>query len=263
MNNETTKEITLSTKEGDFKIYIAKPKGAATGVEADSDQKYPGLILIHEIWGLDDHIKDVTERYAEQGFVVLAPDLFSNTGILEKMSPTFHKELFDKENPEKQHQAQAKLREILQPIRTEEFAGSTLEKLNVCFSYLEKEESCTGNVGALGFCFGGTYSWKLATVEPKLRACVPFYGQPPQPFDDVESIACPILALYGEKDEGLIQTLPQLEEALKRYGKNYMVKVYKDAGHAFFNDRNPRAFNKEARDDSWSLSLDFLKRNLS
>src|ERR1700722_15057633 len=146
-------EHTLKTKNEKFKGYVAVPEGSG---------KHPGLILIHAIWGVDAHIKDVTERYAKQGFVVIAPDLLGNTGILEKISPTLFADLRD---PEKKHAAQAKMRELMQPLSTQEFSDEALAKLEASFEFLSTHERCTGNIGILGFCFGGTYSFFLATKE--------------------------------------------------------------------------------------------------
>ncbi len=244
------KEITFKSGEKEINAYIATPEAKGA---------YPGLVLIHEIWGLTEHIKDVANRYADQGFFVLAPDILSDTGISEKMSPTLSKDLF---NPEKRHEAQARMRAVVQPISTKEFSEDALKKLVSSVDYLLQQKGCTGNVGVLGFCFGGTYSFHLAVNEKRLKACVTFYGQPPQPLDLVEKISCPVLSFYGEKDENLMKSLPQLEEAMKRYNKNFTYKVYENTGHAFFNDTNEFAYNKEAAEDAWKTSLAFLRKNL-
>jgi carboxymethylenebutenolidase len=251
-------EIRLKTTTEGFTSYVAVPESDKS---KKAGKKYPGLILIHEIWGLDKHIKDVTERYAKEGFIVIAPDLFAGTGVVEKMSPAIFADLRGADL-EKRHVAQAKMREIMQPLSTKEFSEVTMAKLRACYDYLSSEKLCTGSIGVLGFCFGGTYSFHLAAKEPAIKACVPFYGQPPQPLDNVAGISCPVLAFYGEKDENLMKSLPDLEAAMKKHVKDFTFKVYKNTGHAFFNDTNKIAFNKEARDDAWKLSLDFLHKNL-
>jgi carboxymethylenebutenolidase len=125
----------------------------------------------------------------------------------------------------------------------------------------------------MGFCFGGTYAFELAVRENKnpenktstnrLAACIVFYGQPPNPLSDVEYIGCPVLGLYGEKDERLMKSLPELEEAMAKYHKDFTFKVYKNTGHAFFNDTNKYTYNEAATTDSWSIALEFLRKNLS
>ena len=232
-----------------FKAQVISPPGGEIG-------SGPGLIIVHEIWGLDKHIKDVAGRFAAQGYGVVAPDLLSDTGILQQIRPTLFADLRD---PQKKHEAQAKMRTLLQPLQSEEFARSTMAKVQACFDYLG---GASGRVGVVGFCFGGTWGWHLATTEPKLKAAVCFYGQPPQPLEKVADIRCPVLALYGEQDERLMASLPDVQKAMKEHGKDFTCKIYPKTGHAFFNDTNPQAFNQAARDDAWGVTVGFLRANV-
>jgi len=229
--------------------FLASPEGKDT---------YPGIILIHEIWGLDDHIKDVTKRYAKEGYVVLAPDLFAGTPIENAVSPSLFAEMGD---PAKRDEAQKKMRAALAPMQSPEFAKDMIHKLQMCFSYFEKQEKCNGAIGVLGFCFGGSYSFALATTQPKLKAAVSFYGQAPE-ADKIEAINCPVLAFYGEQDTNLIDHLDELKNNMKKYKKEFESVVYPNTGHAFFNDSNRNRYNKEASDDAWKKSLAFLSKNL-
>jgi len=224
----------------------------------DGKDKHPGIILIHEIWGLDDHIKDVTKRYAKERYVVLAPDLFAGTPIENAVSPNLFAEMGD---PAKRDEAQKKMRAALAPMQSPEFAKEMIHKLQKCFTYLEKQENCNGSIGVLGFCFGGSYSFALAAVEPKIKVAVPFYGQAPTE-EKTEKISCPVLAFYGEQDENLISTLPELKDMMKKYNKDFEAIVYPNCGHAFFNDTNPNRYNKEAATDAWKRTLTFLSENL-
>jgi len=229
--------------------YFAAPKGGP----------HPGLILIEEIWGVDKHIRDVCDRFCREGFAVLSPELLGETGVLEKISP----QLFaDMQDPEKRLEAQAKMREMMQPIFTKEFAAGAIAKLKGAIDYLLADKRTNGNIGVLGFCFGGTYSFQLAIHDARIKAAVPFYGQPPEPLDSVASISCPVLNFNGAKDERIMAKLPELEAAMKKYGKEYTSVVYPGAGHAFFNDTRPQAYNAQAARDSWERSLAFLKKNL-
>jgi len=117
-----------------------------------------------------------------------------------------------------------------------------------------------GNVGVLGFCFGGTYAFALAASDKRVKATVPFYGHAPEPLDKVDKISCPILAFYGEQDTNLVDPLPELKDAMKKYDKNFDAVVYPNCGHAFFNDTNPGRYNKEAAQDSWKNLLHFLHK---
>lgn len=224
----------------------------------NTQEKLPGIILIHEIWGLDDHIKEVTKRFVKEGYVVLSPDLFAGTSIENAVSPKLFAEMGI---PEKRDEAQKKMRAALAPMQLPEFANDMIHKLHMCFSYLNNLEYCNGNIGVLGFCFGGTYSFAFAADEPKVKAAVPFYGQPLE-FDKINNITCPIFAFYGEQDEQLIQSLPELKKEMKKSKKDFEAIIYPNTGHAFFNDTNTNRYNKKAAVDAWNRSITFLTKNL-
>jgi carboxymethylenebutenolidase len=233
-----------------FSAYFATP---------GDGEKHHGLILIHEVWGLNEHIKDVANRFAKEGYTVLAPDLISQTGINEKIDKNIMKDII---NPEKRDEAQKKLRAAMAPIQSPEFAQITIEKLKVCVDYLLAHEKISGKVAVLGFCFGGTYSYALATSDNRIKAAVAFYGHAPEPLDKIKDVSCPILAFYGEKDKALVDGLPELEKKTHEYHKNFEYHVYPNTGHAFFNNANPTTYNKEAAEDSWQRTLDFLNKYL-
>ncbi len=233
----------------DFPGYLVAPEGG----------KHPGLIIIHEVWGLNDNIKDISERIAKEGFVVLAPDLLAGSGVIEKLTPDITEGV---KNPATRDEAQKKMREATSPIHSPEFAEMTVEKLMKCVDFLLKNEAVNGEVAVLGFCFGGTYSYALAASDSRIKAAVPFYGHGPEPLDKVKDISCPVLAFYGEKDTRLVDDLPELEAKMKELGKDFQYKVYPNTGHAFFNDTNPTTYNKEAATDSWHKSLEFLRAHI-
>ncbi len=110
------------------------------------------------------------------------------------------------------------------------------------------------------FAFGGTYSYAFTAANPELKACVAFYGQPP--LDKISGINCPVMGFYGEKDKRLIDSLPQLVDQMNEHNKDFTHKVYKNTGHAFFNNTNKMTYNKEAAEDAWKMAVDFLKKNL-
>ena len=219
---------------------------------------YPGLILIHEIWGLVPHIRNVADRLAEQGFAVVAPDLFYNLSLKEHVV----EELFnDMQNPEKRDETQKKMREFFAPIYQPEFAGRTTKLLKACGEYLLGQKNIHGSIGVIGFCFGGTYSFALAAEDNRIRASVPFYGHPPT-REQIASVSCPVLAFYGEQDTRLTETLPQLKADMQEAGKQFEAHVYPNCGHAFFNDTNARMYNQAAAEDAWGKTLSFLQSHL-
>ncbi len=233
----------------DVSVYRADPQGEPRGA----------LVVIHEIWGLVDHIKNVADRYAAEGYLVMAPDLLSDAGV----TPEIGLELFEMMNdPDEQRRTvnQPRLREGFAASRAPEFAAGAIAKLTAVVDALEQENGVDGRIGVLGFCFGGSFSFSLAEVDPRVKAAVPFYGSA-EP-GEVASIHCPILAFYGDQDARLIDALPAIEKAVADAGVDFEAKVYPDAGHAFFNDTNPNSFDPAAAGDAWGRSLEFLRAKL-
>ena len=177
------------------------------------------------------------------------------TGILEKINAELFNNLQD---PEKRLEAQAKMREATQPLSAPKFAELALDKLDASFKYLLSLPETDGCIAAVGFCFGGTYAFQFAAHEPRLKSAVVFYGHEPKPGTEIEKISCPVLAFYGEKDTTLVSALPELKAEMKKYGKKFSSKVYPNTGHAFFNDTNARAYDKNSAEDSWRRTLEFL-----
>ena len=246
-----SKDLKIKSDAGELTACFAEP--AEKG-------KYPAIILIHEVWGLDGHIRDVAERLAFEGYIVLAPDLFSGTGILEQLGADIQKEMVD---PATRDEAQKKMRAAMAPMNSRQFGADTVSKLEGCFRYLRGLDSCSGKIAVLGFCFGGTYAYALAVAERGLSAAVPFYGHVPEPLDELQKISCPVLAFYGEKDERLIGQVPEIKKVMAEAHKNFECHIYPEAGHAFFNDTNPQRYNKEAATESWEKSLAFLREYLA
>jgi carboxymethylenebutenolidase len=239
------KIIELEYNGTPLEVYEAVPDGAIKG----------GLIVIEEVWGLTDHIKDIADRFAREGYYVVSPELLSETHIKEH-ADTLMLDLFD---PEKRNEAQPKLRALMAPMQEPDFGEKTLGRVQVCFDYLYDKPEVKQWVAVTGFCFGGSYSFALAVAEPRLKAAVPFYGHANlEDPEALKTITCPVLAFYGEKDEGLMGSLPEVEKAMTAAGVDFTAKVYPDCGHAFFNDTNPFAYNEAAAKDAWERTLDLL-----
>ncbi|MCE8428978.1 MAG: dienelactone hydrolase family protein, partial [Candidatus Methanoperedens sp.] len=203
-------------------IIITHEKDHIPAYVAGKENNRPGVILIHEVWGLNENIRNITDRLAAEGYLVLAPDLIFQTGITEKIDQSIFAEVA---NPATRDEAQKKMRAIMSPIRSEEFGRETVERLKVCFNYL-KQEYGLEKIAVMGFCFGGTYSYSLAVNEPDLAAAVPFYGHAPEKEEELARISCPIMAFYGEMDTALVQDLPRLQKSMKTFNKDFRFKVY-------------------------------------
>jgi carboxymethylenebutenolidase len=226
----------------------------------EDGKKHPGLIVIHEIWGLVPHIKDVADRFAKEGYSVIAPNLFHEMTFEGRIIQTIFDEMQD---PATRDEAQKKMREITAPIHAPEFGEKTLARLEECVKYLvEDSHVTTEEVGVVGFCFGGTYSLALAALDPRITAAVSFYGHPLKE-EKISDLNCPILAFYGDQDSALLESLPAFRGQMKKHNKDFTAVVYPDTGHAFFNDTNARRYDKKSAEDAWDKTLKFLKNNLA
>jgi carboxymethylenebutenolidase len=242
------KQINVSSGDLQVPAYLSSPDGPSLG----------GIILIHEVWGLNDHTKNVADRFSELGYSVLAPDLLSETDISEKVTPELQEALFD---PKRRNQIQPKLRELMTPLQAPDFGAKTMAKLKDCFNYIYEMPELNQKVAIIGFCFGGTYSFNLAAQEERLKLAVPFYGHCDLSVEELSNIKGPVLAFYGENDEGLISKLDDLKQRMSEAKVDFTAQVYPDCGHAFFNDTNSFAYNEKAAKDAWQKTVDFLAKN--
>jgi carboxymethylenebutenolidase len=239
--------INLDSNGQKFEAYLAEPAGDVRG----------GVIVIHEIWALNDHTKSVADRLAAEGYLALAPNLLSMLELGNKAAQLqLQSDMF---NPEKRNEAQPKIRALMTPMQDPDFGSKTMAKLQVCFDELYNRPAVGQKVAVMGFCFGGSYSFGLAAHEPRLKLALPFYGHTTTDVEELKKIKCPIRAFYGENDENLITALPSVEANMKAASVDFEAKVYPGAGHAFFNDTNPYAYNATAALDAWPRVLDYLK----
>lgn len=241
---------TIEIPGSELTAYRADPPGDARGA----------LIVIHEIWGLVDHIRSVADRFAREGYLVIAPDILTNAGV----TPSVGQELHDlAQNPDENARlsAQPLMREKLAGAREPEYGAWAVEQLTRVVDYLEDQPGVDGRIAVTGFCFGGSYAFALAAADVRVRAAAPFYGSPPEDAD-IRAIACPVHAFYGGLDERLMASLPEVSAAMAAAGVDFEATVYESARHAFFNDTNPLSYDAKAAADSWSRILEFLGQNL-
>lgn len=245
----------------------------------------PGIVLVQEIWGVDEHIQDVAGRLAASGYAVLAPALFSRGGgyppalapdrvgrakqFLEAVPPqawaglpdaASRAELLATQAAHEREQLDDTLAAIFPANRTAQLDGWARDLVQAA-EWLRRSPAVQGRrVGALGFCMGGGLAARLATDDPALGAAVVFYGAPP-PADAIPRIACPVMGQFGREDARLVQQLPAFEQAMKAAGKELELHVHPGAPHAFFNDTR-RSYHVEAGRQAWAQTLGFLAGHL-
>lgn len=232
--------------DSDIDAYRADPGGEVKGA----------VVVIHEIWGLVDHIRSVADRFAEQGYLAIAPDILSNAGL----TPAAGQELHDLAmNPDEavRNEAQPLMREKLTAAREPEYGGWAVRQLRKVVDYLELQPKVSGRIAVTGFCFGGSYAFALAAAEPRVKAAAPFYGAPPEE-SDIAAITCPVHAFYGGLDVKLMESLPAVTVSMAKANVDFESTVYDGARHAFFNDTNTLTYDAEAAADAWTRVLDFV-----
>ena len=215
--------------------------GGTTGGYLSEPEKGagPGVVVIQEWWGLVDHIKDVCDRFASDGFVALAPDLYHG----------------------KSTKSPDEAGKLMMAMRIDEAERD----LSAAVDYLSTLDSTTSEkVGVVGFCMGGALALYTATKNSKVGASVVFYGGHPKVKPDLPNLHAPVLGLYAEKDGFVTPELVRdLERQVKALGKQIEVKIYKGTDHAFFNDTRPEVYNAEAAADAWQRTVEFLRKHLS
>jgi len=198
----------------------------------------PGVVVIQEWWGLVDHIKDVCDRFAAEGFVALAPDVYHG----------------------KTTKAPDEAGKLMMALRIDQAE----KDMSGAISYLLAHQATTGNkVGTIGFCMGGALSLYVATENSRVGACVVFYGVHPNVKPDLPNLQCPVLGIYAERDTFAPPAfVHELEENLRSLGKSIETHIYPGTDHAFFNDTRPEVYNAAAAAEAWKKTISFLTKNL-
>jgi carboxymethylenebutenolidase len=202
----------------------------------NTTEKLPGIIIVHENRGLNPHIEDVARRAGTANFIALAPDALTPLGGYPGT---------DDEGRTMQRQRDR---------------DEMLNDFVAAYEYLRHHPECTGQVGVVGFCFGGSISNKMAVRLPELGASVPFYGGQPDAAD-VPAIKAPLLLQYAELDERVNKGWPDYEAALKANGKQYTAHMYPGVNHGFHNDTTPR-YDEAAAKLAWERTIAFFNEHL-
>jgi carboxymethylenebutenolidase len=222
MANATS--VTFSSEAGEAKGHLARPgKGK------------PGIIVLQEWWGLVPHIKDVAGRFAAQGYLVLAPDLYHGKSTLEA----------------------AEAEHLMKGLDW----GRAAKEIGGAVKYLREVEGAT-SVGVTGFCMGGALTI-IAATQPGVDAYVAFYGFPPSGAAALDKVQAPGLLFFGEDEPYFsVPDARTFADSQRKRGREAEVVVYPGAGHAFFNDTRAEAYRREAANDAWRCTLEHFGRHL-
>ena len=269
MADESRAMMTYDGEGGAIQAYLARPR---------REGPRPAVIVIHEILGLTDHTKSVADRFAEEGYVAFAPNLFSRPGLAEVLTPSNIGEVmrfmttvgWDKISDsayvqQTMSQLPQEQRATVQRVLPVMFGGIPKDRLTQdlvkAVAYLNAQRYVqTGKIASVGFCFGGGMSINLA-CHASLAGSVIFYGENPNPIELVKNIACPVLGLYGAEDLRINMHLDELVKAMVTNKIDFEMRIYPNAAHAFFNDTIPM-YREAAARDAWERVLRFYKRTL-
>ncbi|WP_435137379.1 dienelactone hydrolase family protein [Formosa sp. A9] len=213
---------------GRIKGQLSRPK--------NTQEKLPGVIVVHENRGLNPYIEDVGRRTALEGFISLAPDALTPLGGY----------------PGNDDEGRA--------LQKQRDRNDMLEDFIAAFNYLKNHENCNGHIGVVGFCFGGWISNMMAVKVPNLKAAVPFYGSAPS-TEEVATINAPLLLHFAELDTRVNDGWPAYETALKANNKAYTAHLYPNVNHGFHNNTTPR-YDDPAATLAWQRTISFFKENL-
>ncbi len=262
-------DITYKSGSEEIKARLAVP--AAKG-------QYPGIVLVHEIFGLDDHTKDVAGRLAAEGYSVIAPHLFSSerfAGPLSAQNIAMAMRFMMSIPPEK-HRDEAYRSAEMAKLGDEERAAVTgvnrilfenrpvdtfTEYLSSAVDYLNSNADTGGKIGSVGFCFGGGMSISLACTG-KTDASIIFYGENPSPIDKIANVKGAVMGLYGGEDARINSKIHELVAALTANKRPFTIRVFPGARHAFFNDTRPM-YARKAAEESWEMVKGFFSGNLT
>ena len=233
-------EVKIPVKDGELPAYRAMPAGAKAA---------PVILVVQEIFGVHEHIKDICRRLAKLGYFAIAPELYARQGDVSKISD---------------------FKEIVSKVVSKVPDSQVISDLDSAVAYAKKSGADTAKLGITGFCWGGRIVWLYAAHNPDLKAGVAWYGRlvgdadelhPKHPVDVAGSLKAPVLGLYGGADQGIPQeSIEKMRAAVKDAGKTAEIHVYPDTPHAFLADYRP-SYRQEPAEDGWKRMLEWFKKN--
>jgi carboxymethylenebutenolidase len=234
----TAGPITIKIGADELPVYRAQPQGKTD---------LPVILVISEIFGVHEHIADVARRFAKQGYLALAPELFFRQG-----------------DPKSYTTVAETMRQVVAKVPDEQ----VMKDLDACTAWAAKNSGNTDKLGITGFCWGGRITWLYSAHNPKVRAGVAWYGRlvgdatlmtPRHPVDIAEGLKVPVLGLYGAKDNGIpLESVERMKEVLAKGKSKSEFVVYQDSGHAFHADYRPSYVEADAK-DGWKRCIDWFK----
>jgi carboxymethylenebutenolidase len=213
--------------------------GKGTGYLAEPDEPGPGVVVLHEWWGLDDSMKRMVDQFAKDGFLAISPDLFHG------------------DTAEQPDEAQQKLMAMNMDEAEKEMRGAV--------KLLLEHPKCNGKVGSVGFCMGGGLSVWAAATNPQIGAAVTYYYVMPHGKPDFSKIKGPVLGHFGSDDDFISEEdAKALQRELQDAGVEAAFEFYEGGGHAFANDHNRLGTYHEGHaKQAWDKTVSFLKQHLS
>jgi carboxymethylenebutenolidase len=236
----TAGEVKVPTADGDMVAYRAMPA---------SGGPFPTVLVVMEVFGVHEWIKDICRRFAKAGYFAIAPELYARQG-----------------DPSKYTDIPKLISEIVVKVPTDQ----VMSDLDATVIYAKSTgKADTAKLGVTGFCWGGFTTWMYAAHQPALKAAVAFYGSPrkitdltPQnPEDVAQDVHCPVLAFYGGQDKSIPpDVIDKRQKACTDAGKTCETKVYPDAQHGFMADYRP-SYSVDAAKEAWGMMLAWFKKN--
>ncbi len=234
-------EVKIPVADGEVPAYRAMP---ATG------SNFPVVLVIQEIFGVHEHIRDVCRRFAKLGYLAVAPELYARQGNVHNLS---------------------EVEDIIREVASKVPDKQVMSDLDATVAWAKEHKGDTARLAITGFCWGGRIVWLYAAHNPNLKTGVAWYGRltgnkddlhPEHPIDVADKIKQPILGLYGGADQGIpAESRDKMIEALKAAGNTQSeIHVYPDAPHAFHADYRP-SYRKEAAEDGWKRLQEWFKKN--
>lgn len=235
----TAGEVKIPAEGGEMPAYRAMP---------EKGSNFPVVLVVHEIFGVHEYIKDICRRFAKAGYLAVAPDLYARQGRVDNL-----------ENFEE-------IRKVVGQVPD----SQVLADLDAALNWAGKEKGDVKRAGITGFCWGGRIVWLYAAHQPRLKAGVAWYGslvarqpsplQPKSPLDVAAELKAPVLGLYGEADQGIpVATVEKMREALKAAGKPGEIVLYPNGPHGFHADYRP-SYRKEMAEDGWKRLLEWFRK---
>lgn len=221
----TTMEVSYYEGSTHIKGFLARP---------DDGRTYPGLVLIHEWWGLNDNIRENARRFASLGYVALAVDMYEGASTKEA----------------------SEARKLATAVRKD--MPGAFKNLNQAVRYLRNHSAVDGdNLASVGWCFGGGWSYQMARNNLGVKASVIYYGRF-NPQDDLQKMRATIMGHFGENDRAIkVDNVREFQAMLKTLNGNHAVYIYPNAGHAFANEDSSR-YNQDAAEKAWMRTNRFL-----